>query len=101
MSFSDKIAKLSAQTDALQKEIMNKEKCVPTLIIVGVATPIIWFIVLYMLQPGFVQVKEGDKYVRSNRRVVNWTLILTILVWISLYLYTFCNGYKGSAICKK
>lgn len=88
------------QLKSLQQSIANKERCVPTLAIVGLIAPLIVFLALYFLQPSFVQSKDGDEYVRSTSKVFYWTLGLTVLLWISLYLFSWCGGYnKLSQVC--
>jgi hypothetical protein len=100
-SFEDKVNELQAQLDQGSKKIKAADSCYPTLMIAGIAAPFLLLIILFFLQPSFVQVKEGDKYVRSGRKVFYWSVALTLLIWLGMYLYTYCMGYDASMICAK
>ncbi len=102
MSFIEKVDKLQSQLDASNAKVANKEKCVPIMLIIGVIVPLLIFLLLYFLQPSFVQKKEGTKYIRNNTKLFYWTLLITVVLWIAMYLFSYCKGYKKSAmLCRK
>jgi uncharacterized membrane protein len=59
----------------------------------AIATPIIAFLGLYLLSPGFVctgpvKNSKNKKSVRSTKRVFLYSLGISVLVWLSMYTYT-------------
>lgn len=101
-TFRDKVAQLQASLDASTKSVSSKEKCLPTLMIVGVAAPFLILVILFFLQPSFVQRKEGKKFVRDGKKTFFWTIALTLVLWVGLYLYSYCVGYSAaSMVCAK
>lgn len=94
-SFEEQINTLRRDADLVGDRITKKKKCVPTLLIVGMAIPFIIWLVLYALQPSFVQKKQGSKYVRDNMKIFQWTLLVSVIFWIALYLFSFCSSQKG------
>nr|QBK86338.1 MAG: membrane protein [Marseillevirus LCMAC102] len=100
--FSSKIDKLQAHVEVSNAKAANKEKCVPIMLIVGIIVPLLIFLLLYFLQPSFVQKKEGTKYIRNNTKLFYWTLLITVVLWIAMYLFSYCKGYEKSAmLCRK
>ena len=101
--------RLASQIEDLEKHlekermsIVSKETCFPTMLILGVLAPIIIWVILFFIQPRFVQDKEGNRQVRSNTKVFYWTVIFTLLVWIGMYLWTWCKGFKNvSLLCAR
>lgn len=73
--------------------------CLSVTTVVGFFIPFILLLLLYLVQPSFVQKKEGNKYVRSGGKVALWTIILTAVVWLGMYLFTFCKGYAAKKVC--
>ena len=101
-SFKDKVSELQSHVSAVTDQASNKEKCVPTMLIAGIVTPFLVWILLYFLQPSFVQKKEGAKYVRSGTKVFYWAIIISVVIWIAMYLFTWCKGYdKAAMICRR
>ena len=93
--FEQKINGLRQDADLAGARITKKKKCIPTLLIVGMVIPFIVWLVLYALQPSFVQKKQGSKYVRDNMKIFQWTLIVSVIFWVALYLYNYCYSMKG------
>lgn len=100
-SFEDRIVELEKQLESGGKKMKAADSCYPTLMIAGVIAPFLIMIILFFLQPSFVQRKEGEKYVRDGRRVFYWAVALTLLVWMGMYLYSYCTGYDASLICSR
>lgn len=102
MSLDRNIQELSRSLTKHRKTIAQKERCLPTMLIAGIIAPIIIWLVLYFIQPRFVQTKEGNKYTRSNTKVFYWAALITVLVWVGMYLWTWCQGYANiSMLCSK
>ena len=101
--FKSRVDELSRRIDSAKAGVASKEKCVPTLMIIGVIVPILLWLVLYFTQPSFVQQKEGDKYTRSTRKVFYWTIGATLVVWVALYMFTYFKSQSGggSMFCKR
>jgi hypothetical protein len=89
---AERVAELQRQTLEVRSK-RDQEHCVSMLMIAGIVTPFLVWILLYWLQPSFVQKKEGTKYVRDNGQVLKWTVIITVGLWMVMYLFTYCTGY--------
>jgi len=94
-SFEDQIKALRQDADLTGARITRKKKCIPTLLIVGMAIPFVVWLVLYALQPSFVQKKQGSKYVRDNMKVFQWTLLVSVIFWVALFLFSHCRSIQG------
>ena len=98
--YEELLKKLQEGIKNVGGKITSKEKCLPTMLIAGIAAPILIWLVLYFVQPRFVSEKEGNKHVLSKTKVFYWTVIFTILVWIAMYLWTWCRGLdKVAMLC--
>ncbi len=96
---SKNLASLSDQVEKLSARIGKKEKCFPTMTVIGVAAPFVVALALYLIQPSFVQVQDGDKYVKDNKKFAMWTGIFTVAIWFFMFLYTYCSGYMSTKVC--
>jgi len=92
--FREKIQKLQAATEEGKRKIDAKERPIPTVVIVGAVIPFVLLLIFYVVQPGIVQKKEGDKFVRDNKKIFYWTVGLTLVAWAGLY---FWSSYKGKS----
>lgn len=97
-AFKERVAGLQKEITAVAGKAAGKEKCIPTMLIAGIVAPILVWVLLFFLQPSFVQKKEGVKYVRDNTKVFYWTVLVTVVIWIAMYLFTYCQGYEGAAM---
>ncbi len=97
-NFSQKIIDLQKQINAQSKNATKKEKCIPTMLIAGIIAPILIWVLLYFLRPSFVQKRDGNKYIRCGTKVFYWTVLITVAIWVTMYLVTFCSGYKSTAM---
>lgn len=97
-SFSEKVSELEQATADSARKVSSKEWCFPTLMIAGIAAPFLLLILLFFLQPSFVQRQEGDKYVRDGRKIFYWTVAITVILWLGMYLYSYCNGFDAAAM---
>ena len=96
------IKELGSRVDAHKNKIMKKEKCLPMMLIAGIIAPVIIWLALYFIQPNFVQTKEGDAHTRSNKKVFYWSALITVLIWVGMYLWSWCQGYANiSMLCSK
>lgn len=100
MSKSSKLEELQSQIQSLETNLSKKEKCFPTTTVVAIAAPFVAGLGLYLLQPSFVQKQEGGKYVRDSKKTLLWTLGLSMVIWIALFLFTYCKGGANpSRVC--
>lgn len=99
--FAKKVSQLQEAIDGHTSQLATKEKCLPMVLMIAAAVPLVVFLVLYFLQPGFVKKKDGGKSVRSGTKVFLWTLFVTVVAWVALYLYTWCKGYSGTMLCSR
>jgi len=99
--FKERVSELSEKLKNATQKLSDKEKCIPTMLIAAVIVPILVWILLYFLKPKFVQKQEGGKFVRDGTKVFYWTVLATVVVWICMYLFTYCQGYTGASVCAK
>lgn len=95
--FKEKIQKLQSAVAAGEKQLVSKERSVPTNVIIGAIVPFVLLLIFVFVQPSIVQKKEGDKYVRDSKKIFYWTVGLTLVAWLGLYLWTWCQGYSPSS----
>ncbi len=93
-SFADKVSELQRNLDEGTKKVASKEWGFNPLLIAGGLAPFVLFLLLFFLQPSFVQREENGKFVRDNKKVFYWTVAGTAIAWLGLYLYTWCTGVK-------
>lgn len=88
--FGEKIEKIQRALDEAKSK-NPRNKCVPMTTVISIAAPILIFIILYFLQPSFVQKLEDDEYSRSTPKVIGWTIFMSLIIWIGVYLYSYCK----------
>jgi len=96
--FKEKIEKLQAATEEGQRKLDAKVRSIPTNVIIGVIVPFVVLLILVLVQPSFVQKKEGDKHVRDGKKIFYWTIGITLVAWAGLYLWSNYKGYKPASI---
>lgn len=96
--FSEKITQLQNDLTKAQTTL-GKERCVPVILIAAAASPVLIGLVLYLLSPSFVQVRDGAEYKRSTKKVLSYTALLSICICLGIYLFTYCNGYDATSMC--
>ena len=79
------------QMDSEDSSIPEKWKT-PTLIFL-IIVPIIIFIFLILVKPGFVTELSSDGKVSEIRydKVLLWTLAISVIVWVLIYGFNFCR----------
>jgi hypothetical protein len=102
----EKLKEKTSQLETLLQEsgakIVAKERCMPTMMIAGMIVPLAVLLVLFFLQPSFVQKKEGKKSIRDGKKIFFYTVGITIMAWLAMYLYTWCRGYStASMVCSR
>lgn len=73
--------------------------CFPLLVAIGAITPLVVWLILYFIQPRFIHTRKDVGYVQDNWKLLKWTAIISVLLWIVFYLFTFCKDYKQQNIC--
>lgn len=69
-------------------------------LIIGAATPLLLAGILALAKPKFVMRKENDKDVLDYKKLIQWTLVVSIIVWIGLYFYSYSQGsFKSLGSC--
>jgi len=92
--FHEKVEQLQEELSKAQTSLTAEKKCIPVNMIAAGATPFLICTVLFFLSPKFVKVRDGDKYNRSMKKVLTWTILLSILVWVCIYLFTYYKSYE-------
>lgn len=100
MSTHARSEQLRSLVDQTGQNISTK-KCFPTLLAVGIVIPFVIWVLFYLIKPSFVQKKSEDgTYQRDTKKVFLWTFIVTLVLWVCLYLWTYCEGYdKFATLC--
>lgn len=97
----DDLKKLMADTqsdiESYEKLTDDKSKTkISKTLIVSILAPIIVFILLYVIQPSFVESEDDSGTIeRDNRKVLLWTLGVSVIIWICLYLFKYCKSKKS------
>jgi hypothetical protein len=78
-------------------DILSKDSCTPTLLVSGIFAPFAIWLGLYFAAPSIVLVPEGSKDVVCGKQVLKWTAILTLVVWVALYAYSYFSGYGADS----
>lgn len=99
MTDKSRVDLLSEKVAALSSKVNSKEKCFPTRSVIAISAPILAWVVLYLLQPSFVQKQEGKKFVRDNKKTALYALGISVVVWVCLFLFTYCYGARESKMC--
>jgi hypothetical protein len=54
---------------------------------------------LYFAKPKWVRSKEKGKYVISGQKLLMWTIVITIIAWVGLYLVNYCGAFEKLSAC--
>src|SRR5207253_10857425 len=93
--YSDKVKQLSKALDDAGKDVVSPsffENCTSTVLIIAAIIPVIAFLIFYFSGFSFTQDKEGDKDVRSVKKVFIWTAVATLLGWAIIFAYKYFVG---------
>jgi len=99
LSFEEKVEQLQQELDSVSKCINTQDKCLPITLIIAALTPVVVALALYFGKFGFVTKKEGNKVVRSASKIFQYTIILTVVVWIILFGVLYGFGGANSLLC--
>jgi len=88
--FRDKVKQLEQELAKAQTSIATSS-CISGTIILAVAAPIVSFLALYLIKPWFVD-EDGGKSERSLKKVIMWTVVLTLITWGCIYGYSVYTG---------
>src|SRR5438105_59893 len=91
-SFRQKVDELQEQINKASASV-STGKCVPILLIVGIAVPFVIALLLYLLQPWFAQRKEGTKKIRSGTKIFWYTVLFTLIIWAGMAFWGWCRGW--------
>lgn len=97
-TFRDKVQQLEQELARCNKTIESSGG-LSNIAIGSIVAPIVIFLALYFLSPGFVKVKTGKKDVRSFKKVVVWTILISTIAWGSIYGYSqYSNGSVSAPV---
>ena len=94
-SVDSKIASLEkrlSEATLEDEKSFNYSKYLSTPLIIGACTPLVLIGILAAIKPKFVLKKEDDKEILDYKKLIQWALIVSILVWIGLYCYSYSKG---------
>jgi len=95
--FKRKVEKLQRHIDDAKSTSSPKpgEKMViPYFGILAGSVPIVTALTLWFAHPGIVMEEDKDsgEEKRSMKKVVFWTVVATIVVWVAMFLGSYCLG---------
>ena len=90
-SFEEEIQSLRQETEMVNNNLNKKKKGLPVMLIAGCAVPILIIFILYILQPSFVQRQDGEDYIRDNTKLFKWSLLISVIIWIIMYIFSLKN----------
>ena len=93
-TFQERIAQLDDCIKRTEQVANKKAKSIPVIVLAGLATPVLIGLVLYIVQPRFVQTEEDDEFKRDTRKVVKYTAFITLAMWAAMYGFTYTEMYK-------
>jgi len=89
--FGQKVSALSNLMSDTSSRAQNKEGGgFPMIIIAGLIVPFIIFSGLFFGKPSIVKNPESDE--RDNTKVFYWTLLITVVIWVLMYIGMYCSG---------
>lgn len=92
---AEKINQLEIATQKAQAKLdATSISCIPTSLIVAILFPILLFLILWWWQPGFVKTTVNGKTSRSTAKVFFYTILITALVWLFMYMYARCDNFS-------
>ena len=95
--FDEKIAKLTNEVEGGKIDTAGTSfSCGNAVLITGAAVPIVVGVVFCLIKPKFIMKKEGETTSINMKKLLQWTLIITLILWVALYIYSY---YKTSIMC--
>lgn len=74
--------------------------CFNSIWILFAVIPVIIFLTLFFMEPGFIQKKDGNKYVLDKSKLLTFWAAFTAGFWLLIILYAFSRGYTSNTdIC--
>lgn len=95
-AFRDRVKQLENEVQQLLNSSngTGSESSMSTIMMISCAVPVVIFLGFYSFSPSIVMEEEDGKLVRSTKKLVLWTTLITAIIWGSIYGY---NSYKGGA----
>jgi hypothetical protein len=89
--FREKVKQLESELAKAQTSCAASSSISGT-IILAVAAPIVAFLALYIIKPSFVEEEDNGKTERSLKKVLMWTVAITLVAWGCIYGYSVYTG---------
>ena len=70
--------------------------CFSSIWILVAIIPIVVFILLYFIEPGFIQKREGNMWIISNNLLWGYWALFTFVNWVLVLMYVSSRGYKSN-----
>ena len=87
--FEQKVNALSSLMSDTSSKAEKKEGGFPMKIIAGLIIPFVVAVGLFFGKPSFV---KNEKDERENSKVFYWTLLITVVIWVLMYIGFYCAG---------
>ena len=76
--------------------VIVERVCFSSIWILVALTPVVMFLLLYFIEPGFIQKRSGNEWVIDNKKLWLYWALFSFIVWIMLCFYTFSRGFKSN-----
>lgn len=94
LDFREKVKQLESELAKAQTSCAASSFISGT-IILAVTAPIVVFLALYIIKPSFVEEEDNGKTKRSIKKVLMWTVAITMAAWGCIYGYSvYTSGAK-------
>ena len=94
-AFRDRVKQLEGEMHRLQKTLNNdgSESSLSFTTMISCAVPVLVLLGLYSFSPSIVMEDDNGKQVRSTKKLLMWSTVITIVILGGIYGY---NAYKGA-----
>ena len=101
-AFRDKVRQLEQELQQATASI-NSESCMSMTMIISAVVPVVVFLGLYLAAPsvGFLSEEDTGEKKRSMKKVIMWTVGITLLAWGCIYGYNAYKGSGGTLLCTR
>jgi len=95
--FKQKVEKLQRHIDVAKSTSSPKSEgkmVIPYFGILAGSVPFVAALTLWFARPGIVmeENKDSGEEKRSMKKVIFWTVMATIVVWVAIFLGSYCLG---------
>ena len=76
--------------------VIVERVCFSSIWILVAIVPVIMFLLLYFIEPGFIQKRSGNEWVIDNQKLWLYWALFSFVVILLLFFYMFSRGYRSN-----